>query len=538
MAGVVWSEWWAHANQLFRQKGINFWLLDKDGHPFCEVREIIDYDLGDSALDMAEGKVTIFADNEVVPWLLGKETDGVIGKQPPRIDHVLHDAVHLIAVTGEFQVMGYRVHELQYELGGKRGGTMEIIGIRPREHFKHIVLKSNTHLPDQFQLKWSDIQQGPALNIIKSYIHRNLERQFQPNSLLGQWNLEAINAWDKVRPSVELWPIFMNPKIDGPNTEWAVIEARYDNAYDCLNKTATASGTMLTAEYWLPGMKQPCPDYVTFKTPTIILDAVNRSFHPGATGTIKDGIRGIQRRFSAILNQNVDDLPVFSDGAGLTHLNLPPWVVWKPNQYHAVSKVTFKKSTDSVFVVGGKSPAALNKILSIGWSALVKGIGSFFPGVGPFFAEIIAEGGKEAVKDRILAFQTYDQNYRKEAHGRLRYREVSKPGEAYSISSVQAAMAAMEETGGGISFDIAVVDGAPYQFGRDYRVGDQVGVEMLGMIMASFVSEVHIQGDRGKRNVTVSLGDPRIRESSTAMLAHNVETISGILSRLKTQIGQ
>ena len=59
MAGVVWSEWWAHANQLFRQKGINFWLLDKDGHPFCEVREIIDYDLGDSALDMAEGKVTI-----------------------------------------------------------------------------------------------------------------------------------------------------------------------------------------------------------------------------------------------------------------------------------------------------------------------------------------------------------------------------------------------------------------------------------------------------------------------------------------------
>lgn len=515
--------------------GTAMWLLDRDGEPYCEVRGWISHDFGDSAMDVAEARVTIFADNPVVPWLLARQDMGLIGGAEPDIDAILHDAVHLIVQTDQGIRWGYRIHELSIEVGGARGGTVELIGLRPLEHWKHIALKSNTDLPNEFQLLWSDIRYGQSLAVIKSYIHKNLERAFQPLSLLGQWDLSTPSAWSNVDTS--RWRIVMNPTVPSKATEWTVLEARYDTAWDALSRTAHAAGLMMTAEYWLPGDTQPAPQYFTLSEPTIVLDVVNRSIHRGATGTIADPIRAIARQFTNPGSSEVSEIPVFDSNAAATASGLAPWVVWKPSQFQAVSRFVVKKSTDDAFVIGGKSPAALNAVLSTGMRALAAGLGSLVPGIGPALAVIAGDIIEDNVKDRILAFQQYDQRRWRKYHGRLGYLEVSKPGEAYTLSAVQQAVAAMEETGGSVSFEIAVLDDQPYKFGRDFFVGDQGGVQLLGMTLSSFISEVHLVGARGERAVTVGVGDPRLRESQSAMLSRNLETVSAIVGRLKTQLG-
>lgn len=530
-----WPRWHNDMKLSAKAFGRAIWLIDRDGIPYAEVRGWIDHDFGDSALDVAAGSVTIFADNEVVPWLLAMQDIGLIDGHSPEMDALIHEAVHMVVLSDGGTLKGYRLHELSVEIGGKKGGTVELIGLRPLENWKHIVLKSNPASPNEFQLKWSDIRWGPALKILKDYIHKNLERAFQPLSLLGQWDLSSPSAWSKVDTS--RWKIIMNPTVPARATEWAVIEARYDNAWDALASTAHAAGLMMTAEYWFPGDPQPAPDHYTLTAPTIVLDVVDRSFHNGATGTLADPLRAIARIFSSVGDSEISDVPIFDPTAAATASGLQPWVVWRPTEYQAVSRLVIKKSTDNSFIVGGRSPAALNQILSTGVRALAAGIGSLLPGIGPALAVIVGDLVEENIKDRVLAFMQIDHRRRAGYHGRLSYLELSKPGEAYSISGVQQAIAASEETDGGISFEIAVIDDAPYKLGRDYALGDQAGVEALGMQLASFISETHEIGSRGHLGVSVSLGDPRLRESQGDMLARNVETTSGILSRLKTQLG-
>lgn len=535
MAGFGWEKWHNDLKLSAKAFGRAIWLIDRDGMPYMELRGWIDHDFGDSAMDVASGSVTIFADNPAVPWLLARQDMGLINGGPPDMDAVMHDAVHLIVQDREGTREGYRVHELSIEVGGKRGGTVEIVGLRPLEHWKHLVLKSNTSSPDEFQLRWSDIRFGESLRVLKTYVHKNLERQFQPLSLLGQWDLSSPGAWSRVDGA--RWPLIMNPQVEARPTEWTVIEARYDNAWDALSGTAHAAGLMMVAEYWFPGDPQPAPEHFTLTHPTIVLDVVDRSIHRGATGTIADPIRAIGRMFSSLGESGISDVPVFDPDAAATASGRQPWVVWRPGQYQAISRLVISKSTDSAFVIGGRSPAALNTILSTGTRALAAGIGSLVPGIGPALAVIAGDIISENIKDRILAFQTYDHRRRRDYHGRLRYRELSKPGEAWTISAVQQAVAASEETDGGISFEIAVIDDDPYKLGRDFHLGDQVGAQVLGMQLASFVSETHKVGARGSLGVTVALGDPRLRESQQAMLARNGETVSGILSRLRTQLG-
>lgn len=530
-----WNRWRNDIALSAKAFGRSIWLIGRDGIPYCELRGWINHDFGDSAIDVAEGRVTVFADNDVVPWLLAMRDIGLINGSPPDMDALLHEAVHMVVQDDTGEQWGYRVHEISIEVGGKHGGTVEIIGLRPVEHFKHIVLKSNPNSPNEFQLMWSDIRWGSSLKILKEYIHVNLERRFQPLALLGQWNLSAPSAWSRVDPA--RWPVIMNPTLPARATEWAVIEARYDNAWDALVGTAHAAGLMLTAEYWFPGQPQPAPDHFTLTQPTIVLNIVDRSFHNGATGTLADPFRAIARTFSSLGSSELSDVPIFDPTAAATASGLQPWVVWRPTEYQAVSRLVIKKSTDKTAFIGGRSPAAVNTILSVGVKALAAGLGSLVPGIGPFLATIIGEIGSEAVKDRILAFMSFDHRRRMAYHGRLGYLEISKPGEAYSISGVQQAVAAFEETDGGISFEIAVIDDAPYKGGRDYHTGDQVGVEVLGLILASFVSERHKVGARGQLGATVGLGDPRLRESQGAMLTRNLETFGGIANRIKTQLG-
>ncbi|BAC17666.1 hypothetical protein HMPREF0290_0866 [Corynebacterium efficiens YS-314] len=530
-----WQKWQSDIGLSALAFGRAIWLIDRDGVPYSEVRGWITHDFGESALDVATGSVTIFADNEVVTWLLARRDQGLIGGDAPDMDAVLHEAVHMVVQEPDGTQWGYRVHELSIEIGGSHGGTVEIIGLRPLEHWKHMVLKSNPNSPNEFQLLWSDIRQGQSMKIIKEYIHRNLEREMQPLVLLGQWDVSQPSAWSGVDTS--RWPVIMNPRIPPEATEWAVIEARYDNAWDALHATATAAGLILKAEYWFPGQPQPAPDFWTLTQPTIVLDVVDRSIHRGATGDIREPLRTLKRMFLSPGEGELADLVQFDPGAAATESGLQPWVVWKPTEYQAISRFVISKSTDSKFTIGGQSPAALNTVLGTGIRALAAGIGSLFPGIGPALAVIVGDIGSEMIKDRILAFQSFDHHRRRAHHGRLRYREISKPGEAYSISAVQQGVAAMEETGGGISFEIAVVDDAPYKLDRDYAVGDQVGVEVLGIILASYVSEAHRIGARGELGVTVGIGDPRARESPTAMLNRNLDNISGILGRLKSYVG-
>ncbi|AKF27014.1 hypothetical protein YH66_05315 [[Brevibacterium] flavum] len=525
-----WQKWRDDFQTAARSQGRAAWLLDRAGEPYMELRGWVDADVADAAHDVAQGTISIKSDNPAVPWLLQMEDS-----LTPDRDAVLHEAVHMLVQTDAGVEWGYRVHELQVDMGSRSGSTLALLGLRPLEHLKHLVLRSNTSSPDAFQLKWSDIRQGQALKVVKEYIIKALERDFQPLSLLGAWDLSNPSAFSQVDGS--RWSLWMKPQVPERVTEWTIIEARYDNAWDALNETVKAAGLMVTAEYWFPCDPQPSPEYVTLTKPTIVFDVVDRSHHSGATGTIADPIQGIKRAFGIAGENELSDVLEMDSSSTVTASGLAPWVVWKPEDYTAKSRIVISKSTDDRVAIGGKSPAALNTVLGTGIRAIAAGLGSLLPGIGPALAVIAGDTASEMIKDRILAFQTFDHPRRRTYHGDLRYREVSMSGEAWTISATQQGVAALEETGGALSFEFEVEDDRPYKHGRDFHTGDQAGVQALGMTIASYIDEIHLISKRGRNSVTVAIGDARARQSTAKMLAQSVSTLSGIIRRVITYAG-
>ncbi|MGO3084271.1 Gp37-like protein [Ancrocorticia populi] len=525
-----WSAWRTNFEASAKAQGRAAWLLDRNGEPYMELRGWVSADVADAAHDIAQGTIAVRGDNPAVPWLLQLRDSLNVDR-----DAILHEAVHMIVRTAAGVEWGYRVHDIQIDLGSRAGTTVSLVGVRPLEHLKHLVLRSNTSSPDAFQLKWSDIRQGQSLRVVKEYIVKALERDFQPLSLLGAWDLSTPDAYSNVDGS--RWRLWMKPQVPSRATEWTIIEARYDNAWDALNETVKAAGLMVTADYWFPGDPQPSPDYVTLTKPTIVFDVVDRSHHNGATGTIADPLRGIRRAFGMAGENALSDILELDTTTAVTASGLAPWVVWRPQDYTAKSRLVITKSTDDRVVIGGKSPAALNTVLGTGIRALAAGLGSMVPGIGPALAVIAGDTLSEAVKDRILAFQTYDHPRRRTYHGDLRYREVSMSGEAWTISAVQQGVAALEETGGALAFEFDIEDDKPYKHGRDFVTGDQVGVQTLGMTIASYVDEVHLVSKRGQHSVSVAIGDARARQSTAKMLSANMSKLSGIARRIITYVG-
>lgn len=546
------TDWVAFRARRERAKSLHgeyLGLLDRNYELLCDIEDWISGDFGERARDIGSMTLTIpgvlpdGTRNPVVDMLihLSDVLRGDMltsGKLSTGLDRVLHEALHVVVERPLQPRRCYRVNAIEPSGGDDWPEQVTITGVHQLEHLKHLPLWADpSNRSKVVQLQFSDTQRGSAELVSRKLVMRNLLGYFQPSLLFTSlaWTEDTATIaghWDRIIP--DLHPVMCAPGPSGIDSEWCIVEARWDNAWDVLHKTWTAAGIIPTAELWLPGDPQPFPQHTTLAKPTVVLDFKPRAVASGAVGYVGQILAQIKRwidqdDFTSILT--LDQAPVPGSDGRL------PWVVFDMEEG---ASLRIKKSMDWRFLVGGQSPKIVNDLVETGvktaFAALVAGI----PGIGPGLAELIKGGGEMVAKlsaDKFLNLNEYRDEVRREYHGRGAYVSLSKPGQGNTIDSLQKAWQAKTDTDGSISVEFSVDDPAPYVPGRDFAVGDLVGVRAWGVVWAAIVTELTWTSKPGEpAGVSMKLGDLESLANAEELLAANAESVRSVLGRIATAV--
>ena len=557
---------WQQGNELHWQAGHRtIWLMNNNMQPEIQLGGFLEGTYGDNCNAPGDLKLVLPGDHPAVDFLIG-----VNALASRDLHYMLEHSMYVVVETEHYRV-AYTITEVELNTTHSPAGeefnneTVTIYGIGLWEHINHIVLWANPQASLNVQLRYSDVQAGDSLRVIKSFLIRNLAREFgsrpnmdsapptrpggffsgfRPRPRPGQpegpgraWDIPG-DAWGTVNQSG--WPIMVNPINASEATEWTVLDSRFNNAGDVFKNTLNAAGLLLTVDLWLPGDKQPFPTHTKLNQPTIIIDVVPRSFQSGATGTARDTIRGLRAKIAGDSVTNA----IVLDNTAFTGKNPHAWCVWDSTHMRDVeTRLVVRKATDSTVIVGGRSPQIVNHLVAAGSNALWSGIGAAIGALFPPLAGLAAAAGTfignvqgNLLKDKLFAWNIYHASARADRLGPYRYRCISRPGEAWSLSSLQAGFTALQETKGAVSTEFTCRDGQPYVLGRDFRVGDQGAVRTHGILFATYVDSWQVNVRRGHDDVVLGLGDPRLRESPERALDQTLKTVSGVIDRVKTVI--
>lgn len=516
--------------------GWGFWLCDKHMEPLEDLHGALDMEASEEVNETTVFKATLRGDHPAVNSLLALDQ---IDEDAPQLTwSQLVDEAQWIIVEGpggQSERLVYRVHRITDRVDGGPGEvTIEAKSLY--RYVESIALRANPASSLLVQLRYNDIRAGDSLRILKEFLLVNLMRDFQPRAITG-WDLWSQSAWQAVNPN--LWAAVVNPVHASTSTQWTFLDARFDMAADMFKETLDAAGLMLTVDLWLPGDEQPAPAHLTLTLPTLWIDVVPRQFDTSTTGTALDFFHGLVRQFS--VENNAPALGMGDTTA--THAGVLPWVVWRPEHMSGItSDFTVVKSEFAHVTVGGRSPEVINQMIGAGSKALFQGLAAALAAAIPVFGPLIVAAGTflgelsaEALKDKLFAWQEFEHAVRKAAHGRFAYRDQVGAGDGWTLSAMQQGFSMLAQGAGMISVGFDAGEQDVFLWGRDFRAGDQQGLEHRGIIFATYVSGVKLSWsvERGFTQ-NVQLGDPRARESWVRGYNRSLKGISNAVSRVKT----
>ncbi|WP_246815425.1 hypothetical protein [Corynebacterium sp. HMSC11D10] len=518
-------------------------ILDKDFVPVMDIEDWESASWGETYQDTGNmqmvlpGEIAPGVQNPVVRWLMQT------GSNDP--DGVFHDAVTIIVerrgYSGTLRRF-YRVLDIVAEGGRDYPARVTVTGLDGIEYLKHLPLWADpSNRSKVVQAQFEDKQQGSAEWVSRKLIGRNLIG-YQQTSMLHQLldgsatGLTAMTddyddpkRWRAMVP--ERHRLICSPIRSGLPSEWCIVSARWDNAWDLLKPTWEAAGILPIVTLWLPGDPQPFPDHTTLTMPTVLVDFRPVSMLTGSRTLLGQGIRSLSRKIDA--GDRFTSVTQFSDQATPTRAGKQPWVVFDCEE---APRMTLRKSTDARFLVGGKSP----KMVNAATKAAIKGAGAAFAFFFPRTAavvEYVADTAADLSADRFLNLNEMEDRDRRRRHGRSGYIAVAKQGEANSIDAIQKAWQAKTETNGGLSIEFTIDDAYPYLPGRDFQLGDLVGIGAWGEVWAAYVSSIEWTSAPGEPvGFSIVVGDLRQVQDPEALFASNVETIRGRLSRLTATV--
>ncbi|AIT60168.1 hypothetical protein [Corynebacterium doosanense] len=525
-----WTSWRSARDAEHAAGQRTVWLFDNQMVPVCSLSGFLEGSYGDACNAAGALNIKLPGNHPAVPEIL------MIDQATTGNPKALLDQWFWIVVETPSYRVTYRLAEIEL-LQEDGADSVAVLGEGLWEHLHHMPLWASPSLPLAAQLKYADVQAGDSLRVLKSYLHRNLAREFQP-LMLAAWDLWSPLTWSGINPSS--WPLMVSPIHESTTTEWTVLDSRFNSAGEMFSATLDAAGLLLTIELWLPGDEQPFPSHATLSTPTMILDIKPRAFDTSSTGRIGDVIRGIR----ATITGDQTTKALVLDDSWFTGQNPNAWCVWSADHMKGIThRLVVKKSTDSRVIVGGRSPQIVNSLIAAAssamWQGIGAGIGAAFPPLAPFAAAAGAFIGHmqgELLKDKLFAWIQYPAYARGQAHGPYRYRGIVKPGDGFSLSSLQQGFTALQETQGSVSTEFTVGDGQPYVLGRDFRTGDQAAVISLGIIFATYVESWTVTVHRGGDDVALGMGDPRLRESPSRSLDRSLKATADAFDRFKTAI--
>ena len=539
---VDWEGHRAHRHAVMREQGQWVGILDRNWEPVLTIEDwesatwgAVFGDTGSMEMQLL-GHLADGSRNPAVEALLMadlKELDN-----PASMEQLFHSGIHIAVERPGLARRVYKVTSLTPEGGVDYPTRLTVAGADMVEHLKHLPLWADPSNRSKIvQLQFSDVQQGSVEDVSRKLIGRNLIGYQQPSLLssMFSWtdNYSNPSTWRGFNPS--LHNLICSPIKSGLPSEWCIIDARWDNAWDLISASWQAAGVLPIVDLWLPGDTQPFPEYATLSQPTGVISFSPRSTVSGAAGLLSQGWSQLQRVIS------MEDK--FTSVVGMGH-SVPsadgrdPWVVFEVDE---APPMTITKSSDSRFLVGSQSPKGLNDVIEVGIKTTIAAIVAGIPLIGPVAAEIIKGGGELLSKmaaDKFLVLNEFTDQARKQYHGRSGYISVSKPGAGNSIETLQKAWQAKTETAGGLSVPFEVADPYPYLPGRDFDLGDTVGIRAWGAIWAAYVSELPWTSTSANPvGWQLSIGNLTELKNMDELLARNAESVRNVIGRLSTFVG-
>lgn len=542
---VDWSQHKAHREAVMQAHGQYVGLYDKNWEPIIDIEDWIEAEWGGIFADVGNMSMTLPGEispgvvNPVVDYLLRDDLRNL--DKGGSLDALIHGAVHVVVERPGLKRRCYRILEINPKGGDPQGNPdeVELSGVDSMEHLKHLPLWADpSNRSKVVQLQWEDRQDGSAEKVSRKLIGRNLIGYQQP-SLLGtmfSWTAGYTEPaqWEGFTPSMH--PVICSPVMSGNRSEWCVVSARWDNAWDLLKATWAASGVQPFAWLWLPGDPQPFPSYARLSLPTTIIDFAPRATITGAAGIVGQAFRQLKRTISS--DDFITSTTEFADVDIRNSDGRRPWVVYTLMD---APDVKLRKSTDHRWLVGGKSPDMVNKATNIGIKSAIAAAVAAIPGIGPPIAEGIKGAGEllaEMSADRLFVLNEYVDRNRQFHYGRSRFTAISKTGEANTVESLQKAWQAKQETEGGISAEFSIDSPDPYLPGRDFDLGDTIGITAWGVVWAAYVSGLTWTSKPGNEvGWQLRIGDYASLASPGELYQANKENIRAVIGRLAVTKG-
>lgn len=542
---VDWSQHKAHREAVMQAHGQYVGLYDKNWEPVLDIEDWLEAEWGGIFADVGNMSMTLPGEvspgvvNPVVDYLLRDDLRNL--DKGGSLDALIHGAVHVVVERPGLRRRCYRILEINPKGGDPQGNPaeVELSGVDSMEHLKHLPLWADpSNRSKVVQLQWEDRQDGSAEKVSRKLIGRNLIGYQQP-SLLGtmfSWTAGYTDPaqWEGFNPSMH--PVICSPVMSGNRSEWCVVSARWDNAWDLLKATWAAAGVQPLAWLWLPGDPQPFPSYAKLSLPTTIIDFAPRATVTGAAGIVGQAFRQLRRKISS--DDFITSTTEFADVDIKNSDGRRPWVVYTLMD---ALDVNLRKSTVHRWLVGGKSPDMVNKAANIGIKTAIAAAVAAVPGIGPPIAEGIKGAGEllaEMSADRLFVLNEYVDKNREFHYGRSRFTAISKTGEANTVESLQKAWQAKQETEGGISAEFSIDSPDPYLPGRDFDLGDTIGATAWGVVWAAYVSGLTWTSKPGSQvGWTIRIGDYSALASPGELYQANKENVRAVLGRLAVTKG-
>ena len=542
---VDWSQHKAHREAVMQAHGQYVGLYDKNWEPVLDIEDWMEAEWGGIFADVGNMSMTIPGElspgvvNPVVDYLLRNDLRNL--DKGGSLDALIHGAVHVVVERPGLKRRCYRILEINPRGGDPQGNPaeVELTGVESMEHLKHLPLWADpSNRSKVVQLQWEDRQDGSAEKVSRKLIGRNLIGYQQPSLLDSMFSWTAgytsPRQWRGFNPSMH--PVICSPVMSGNRSEWCVVSARWDNAWDLLKATWAAAGVQPFAWLWLPGDPQPFPSYTTLSLPTTIIDFAPRATVTGAAGIVGQAFRQLKRTISS--DDFITSTTEFADVDIRNSDGRRPWVVYTLMD---APDVTLRKSTDHRWLVGGKSPDIVNKAANIGIKTAIAAAVAAIPGIGPPIAEGIKGAGEllaEMSADRLFVLNEYVDRNRQFHYGRSRFTAISKTGEANTVESLQKAWQAKQETEGGISAEFSIDSPDPYLPGRDFDLGDTIGVTAWGVVWAAYVSGLTWTSKPGVEvGWQLRIGDYASLASPGELYQANKENVRAVIGRLAVTKG-
>lgn len=487
----------------------------------------------DKLNNTGEAKIPLFATHREAEWLVNEVAE--------------EEDVHIVVHAPGMRWAG-KVSTVTVEPSGGGLDRLTINALHDFEHVKKIICYSNPFLPPEFQ--WPKIFSwaGGSIGGIRTIIFLNLLRRFAP-----LWSLPE-NLYDQASWSTNLdpstWPIVIKPQVNflADTSMWTVITTRFGNCFDVISPTLNDAGLHLVAERWLPGDPQPAPGYFTLTKPTLVLDIVDKSGVRGPSGTALDGLLKLGARIlddgftQEVVEQEWGTAPPQYGVPGfLGTVNDHPWVSFRNGMRTGLSgisswKMTIHKPLAGSVVTGGRSPSWVNSGIKLLLNAVLGYLGMLFGNPG------LALGiFDKQVEDVVLAFHKTAHNVRQGKMGRNQYGEhwENTGGTGFSVSVLQAIRVGFWKTRAYTSYEVELVNGAPFWVGKHFQLGDRVSAEigtLTGRAGRLYVDQVHstvLTWGRGADPThAITIGDGSAEEQPGAILSRQLEHVRALVQSL------